>query len=67
MTTTATPSTPLLGGLAVLLAKARRPRPALFAATGVEDRDRQRVLSDLRALPDARADVACRVRVQQGR
>lgn len=63
MTTTATPTTPLLGGLAVLLAEARRTRPALFAATGVEDRDRQRVLSDLRALPDARADVGRRVRV----
>ena len=67
--TTATPtatatatalSVPLLAGLADLLTKARRP---LLAGMASGDRDRQRLLADLRALPDSHADVAYRVRV----
>jgi hypothetical protein len=62
-TTTATPSpTPLLAGLADLLAKARLPRrPRTLAEMAFADRDRQRLVADLRALPDTPADVAYRV------
>jgi hypothetical protein len=62
-TTAATTSAPLLGGLADLLAKAHKPlTSALLRGNGAEDRGLQRVLADLRALPDAPGDLAFRVR-----
>lgn len=62
ITTTTTPSAPLLAGLGELLAKARVPRRTLTGLRS-DDRDRGRLLADLRALPDAPADIAFRVRV----
>ena len=64
--TTATPtSAPLFAGFAELVAGVQRPRRrrATLAGLRAGDRDRQRLLDDLRALPDAPADVAYRVRV----
>jgi hypothetical protein len=55
MTATAAP-TPLFAEFADLIARAHRP------ATHPDDRDRQRVLADLRTLLDVPADVADRVR-----
>ncbi len=59
ITTTTTTSDPLLAGLSELLAKARRSRwQATLTGLRPEDRDRQRLLADLR-----QADVGYRVRV----
>jgi hypothetical protein len=69
ITTATRPNPPLLGALAGLLARARRPvraaqlRPAGLWGMPPADRDRERLLADLRALPDAPADLNYRVRV----
>ena len=63
--TTATRTSPLFAGFAELVASVQRPRRRRATLAGVRtgDRDRQRLLDDLRALPDAPADVAYRVRI----
>jgi hypothetical protein len=66
MTTATLTSAPLFAGFAELVAGVQRPRRrrgATLAGSRSGDRDRQRLLDDLRALPDAPADVAYRVRV----
>lgn len=55
--TTTTTSAPLFAGFAGQLRTAWR-RTTTLAPTYPEDRDRQRLLDDLRALSDARADAA---------
>jgi hypothetical protein len=65
MTTATVAPAPLFAGFAELVAAVQRPRRrrATLAGSRPGDRDRQRLLDDLRALPDAPADVAYRVRV----
>jgi hypothetical protein len=59
MTTTATTSAAPFAGFAQLLARVQRSRRNPFPFTGrTEDRDRQRLLDDLRALSDTRSDFA---------
>lgn len=63
-TATAAPSTtaaPLFAGFADLLNRVQHPRrPTARIRARVGDRDRQRLLEDLRALNDAPADIALR-------
>jgi hypothetical protein len=65
MTTATLTSAPLFAGFAELVAGIQRPRRRRVTLAGARDgdRDRQRLLDDLRALSDAPADVAYRVRV----
>ena len=60
MTTTATTSAAPFAGFAQLLARVRRSRrnPSPFTGVRTDDRDQQRLLDDLRALSDTRADFA---------
>jgi hypothetical protein len=60
-TTTATTTSPApFAGFAQLLARVQRPRPRRNPITELrtDDRDRQRLLDDLRALSNTRADFA---------
>ena len=60
-TTTATTTSPaLFAGFAQLLARVQRSRrnPITEVRTDDRDRDHQRLLDDLRALSDTRADFA---------
>jgi hypothetical protein len=65
MTTATLTAAPLFAEFAELVVAVRRPRHRRATLAGVRtgDRDRQRLLDDLRALPDAPADVAYRVRI----
>ena len=65
MTTATLTPAPLFAGFAELVASVQRPRRRRAPLAGMRagDRDRQRLLDDLRALPDAPADIADRVRV----
>jgi len=60
MTTTATTTTSAapFAGFAQLLDRVRRPRRNPIAGMRTDDRDRQRLLDDLRALSDTRSDFA---------
>jgi hypothetical protein len=59
MTTTATTSATPFAGFAQLLARVQRSRRHPSPFTGrTGDRDQQRLLDDLRALSDTRADFA---------
>ena len=62
MTTTTAAPAPLFASFADLLTRVQRPRRRPTARIGarVGDRDRQRLLDDLRALNDAPADIALR-------
>jgi hypothetical protein len=66
MTTATLTPAPLFAGFAELVARVQRPRRRA-TLTGVRpgDRDHQRLLDELRALPDAPADLAYRVRVER--
>jgi hypothetical protein len=59
-TTTTTTSAPLFAGYAKLIARIQRSdrNPSTLARMHADDRDRQRLLDDLRALSDTRADFA---------
>ena len=61
-TATAPAATPLFAAFADLLTRVQRPRraPTARIRARVGDRDRQRLLDDLRALDDAPADIALR-------
>jgi hypothetical protein len=65
MTTATLTSAPLFAGFAELVAAVQRPRRrrSPLAGVGAGDRDQQRLLDELRALPDAPADIADRVRL----
>jgi septal ring factor EnvC (AmiA/AmiB activator) len=60
MTTTATTSAAPFAGFAKLLARVQRSgrNPSWATRTPADDRDRQRLLDDLRALSDTRSDFA---------
>ena len=61
MTTTTnatTTSTAPFAGFAQLLARVQRPRRNPIAGMRTDDRDQQRLLDDLRALSNTRADFA---------
>ena len=62
MTTAPTTTAPLFAAFADLVTSVRRPRrrPTIPAGLGADNRDRQRLLDDLRALNDAPADIALR-------
>jgi hypothetical protein len=57
MTTTTTSTAPF-AGLAQLLARVQRSRRNPITGVRTDDRDQQRLLDDLRALSDTRADFA---------
>jgi septal ring factor EnvC (AmiA/AmiB activator) len=59
-TTTATTSAAPFAGFATLLARVQRSgrNPSSINRTHTDDRDRQRLLDDLRALSDTRSDFA---------
>ena len=61
-TATTSPDAPF-AGFARLLARVQRPRRNPIVEMRTDDRDRQRLLDELRALPGAPADIADRVRV----
>ena len=56
--TTTTTSTAPFAGFAQLLARVQRSRRNPITGVRTDDRDRQRLLDDLRALSDTRADFA---------
>jgi hypothetical protein len=56
--TTTTTSTAPFAGFAQLLARVQRSRRNPITAVRTDDRDRQRLLDDLRALSDTRSDFA---------
>ena len=58
MTTTATTSAGPFAGFAQLLARVQRPRRNPVPGVRTDDRDQQRLLDDLRALSNTRADFA---------
>jgi hypothetical protein len=55
---TTTTSTAPFAGFAQLLARVQRSRRNPITEVRTDDRDRQRLLDDLRALSDTRADFA---------
>jgi hypothetical protein len=55
---TTTTSTAPFAGFAQLLARVQRSRRNPITGVRTDDRDRQRLLDDLRALSDTRADFA---------
>jgi CRISPR/Cas system-associated endonuclease/helicase Cas3 len=57
-TTTATTSAAPFAAFAQLLGRVQRSRRNPIAGTRTDDRDRQRLLDDLRALSETRADFA---------
>ena len=57
-TDTTTTSTAPFAGFAQLLARVQRSRRNPLTRMHTDDRDRQRLLDDLRALSDTRADFA---------
>ena len=57
-TTTAAASPAPFAGFARLLARVQRPRRNPIVEMRTDDRDRQRLLDDLRALSNTRADFA---------
>ena len=57
-TTTATTCAGPFAGFARLLARVQRPRRNPIVEMRTDDRDRQRLLDDLRALSDTRSDFA---------
>jgi hypothetical protein len=58
MTTSATTSAAPFAGFAQLLARVQRSLRNPITGVRTDDRDRQRLLDDLRALSDTRADFA---------
>ena len=62
MTTATATAAPLFASFADLLTRVQHPRrrPTARIRARVGDRDRQRLLDDLRALTDAPADIAPR-------
>jgi len=57
-TTAATPCAGPFAGFAQLLARVQRPRRNPIVGMRTDDRDQQRLLDDLRALSNTRADFA---------
>ena len=58
MTTTTATSAGPFAAFAQLLARVQRPRRSPITGTRTDDRDQQRLLDDLRALSETRADFA---------
>lgn len=60
MTTATITPAPLFASFADLVARVQRPRRRPTVPMAAGDRDRQRLLDDLRALNDAPADIVLR-------